>query len=222
MHLPKTFLTFGSFFANRGFFYSYLIFVKNSIKDRAYWLDVWTRFNTGDRVAFSEIYEEFIDSLFAYGYKISHDREMVKDCIQDIFLDLHRLRPNLKNPEYIEFYLFKSLKNAIFHKLQKNNMLQSMPLDDTGNYDFKFEVEQDVSELESDLLRLEKLKSILATLDPQKRELLYLKFNSGLNYHEIGQILNMQSDTVKKQIYRLIDQIRGKYGTQLFELLVIR
>jgi RNA polymerase sigma factor (sigma-70 family) len=196
--------------------------VKNSIKDRAYWLDVWTRFNTGDRVAFSEIYEEFIDSLFAYGYKISHDREMVKDCIQDIFLDLHRLRPNLKNPEYIEFYLFKSLKNAIFHKLQKNNMLQSMPLDDTGNYDFKFEVEQDVSELESDLLRLEKLKSILATLDPQKRELLYLKFNSGLNYHEIGQILNMQSDTVKKQIYRLIDQIRGKYGTQLFELLVIR
>ncbi len=196
--------------------------MKNSIKDRAYWLDVWTRFNTGDRVAFSEIYEEFIDSLFAYGYKISHDREMVKDCIQDIFLDLHRLRPNLKNPEYIEFYLFKSLKNAIFHKLQKNNMLQSMPLDDTGNYDFKFEVEQDVSELESDLLRLEKLKSILATLDPQKRELLYLKFNSGLNYHEIGQILNMQSDTVKKQIYRLIDQIRGKYGTQLFELLVIR
>ena len=196
--------------------------MKNSIKDRAYWLDVWTRFNTGDRVAFSEIYEEFIDSLFAYGYKISHDREMVKDCIQDIFLDLHRLRPNLKNPEYIEFYLFKSLKNAIFHKLQKNNMLQSMPLDDTGNYDFKFEVEQDVSELESDLLRLEKLKSILATLDPQKRELLYLKFNSGLNYHEIGQILNMQSDTVKKQIYRLIDQIRGKYGAQLFELLVIR
>jgi RNA polymerase sigma factor (sigma-70 family) len=95
-------------------------------------------------------------------------------------------------------------------------------LDSTGNYDFKFEVEQDVSELESDLHRLEKLKSILATLDPQKRELLYLKFNSGLNYHEIGQILNMQADTVKKQIYRLIDQIRGKYGAQLFELLVIR
>ena len=196
--------------------------MKNSIKDRAYWLDVWIRFNTGDRIAYSEIYEEFIDSLFAYGYKISHDREMVKDCIQDIFLDLHRLHPNLKNPEYIEFYLFKSLKNAIFHKSQKERKLQSLPLDGTANYDFKFEVEQDASELESDHLRLEKLKDILAALDPQKRELLYLKFNSGMNYHEIGQMLNMQTDTVKKQIYRLIDQIRGKYGTQLFEMLLIR
>jgi RNA polymerase sigma factor (sigma-70 family) len=196
--------------------------VKNSIKDRTYWLDVWTRFNTGERSAFSEIYEEFIDSLFAYGYKISHDREMVKDCIQDIFLDLHRLRPNLKNPEYIEFYLFKSLKNAIFHKSQKEKKLQSLHLEGNDNYDFKFEVEQDASELESDLLRLEKLKSILAALDPQKRELLYLKFNSGMNYHEIGQMLNMQADTAKKQIYRLIDQIRGKYGAQLFEMLVIR
>ena len=196
--------------------------MKNSIKDRAYWLDVWTRFNIGERAAFSEIYEEFIDSLFAYGYKISHDREMVKDCIQDIFLDLHRLHPNLKNPEYIEFYLFKSLKNAIFHKSQKERKLQSLPLDGTANYDFKFEVEQDASELESDHLRLEKLKDILAALDPQKRELLYLKFNSGMNYHEIGQMLNMQTDTVKKQIYRLIDQIRGKYGTQLFEMLLIR
>ena len=196
--------------------------MKNSIKDRAYWLDVWTRFNTGERGAFSEIYEEFIDSLFAYGYKISHDREMVKDCIQDIFLDLHRLHPNLKHPEYIEFYLFKSLKNAISHKSQKEKKLQSLPLDSADNYDFKFEVEQDASELESDLLRLEKLKSILAGLDPQKRELLYLKFNSGMNYHEIGQMLNMQADTAKKQIYRLIDQLRGKYGAHLFELMVIR
>ena len=196
--------------------------MKNSIKDRAYWLDVWTRFNTGERAAFSEIYEEFIDSLFAYGYKISHDREMVKDCIQDIFLDLHRLHPNLKNPEYIEFYLFKSLKNAIFHKSQKVKMLQSLPMEGSENCDFKFEVEEDASELESYLLRLEKLKGILAALDPQKRELLYLKFNSGMNYHEIGQILNIQADTAKKQIYRLIDQLRGKYGAQLFEMLLIR
>ena len=196
--------------------------MKNSIKDRAYWLDVWTRFNTGERAAFSEIYEEFIDSLFAYGYKISHDREMVKDCIQDIFLDLHRLHPNLKNPEYIEFYLFKSLKNAIFHKSQKKKKLQSLSLEESDYCDFKFEVEQDTSELESDLLRLEKLKGILAALDPQKRELLYLKFHSGMNYHEIGQILNIQTDTAKKQIYRIIDQLRGKYGAQLFEMLLIR
>lgn len=88
--------------------------MKNLIKDRSHWLEVWSLFQSGDQEAFREIYEEFIDVLFAYGSKITHDRELVKDCVQDIFVDLQRLNPNLHHPEYIEFYLFKSLKNAIF------------------------------------------------------------------------------------------------------------
>jgi len=196
--------------------------VKNSIKDRAYWLEVWIRFNSGDRTAFREIYEEFIDPLFAYGSKVSHDRELVKDCIQDVFVDLHRLNPEIKNPEYIEFYLFKSLKNAIIHKTQKEQKMQRLPIEGLEAFDLKFEVEQDQFDIESDRLRVEKLRSILQALDPHKRELLYLKFNSGLNYNEIGQMLNIQADTAKKQIYRLINQIREKHGVQLFELFLIR
>ncbi len=195
--------------------------MKNIIKDRAHWLEVWIRFRSGDQAAFSEIYEEFIDSLFAYGSKITRDRELVKDCIQDIFIDLHRLQPDLHHPEYIEFYLFKSLKNAILHKANENKRTNSLPIEETANFDLKFSIEQVDFKLESDQLRLEKLKSILQTLDPQKRELLFLKFSTGLNYVEIGHILNLNPDTVKKQLYRTLDNLRKKYGNQLMELLMI-
>jgi len=195
--------------------------VKNIIEDRTHWLDVWKRFRSGDQSAFSEIYEEFIDPLFAYGSKITRDRELVKDCVQDIFTDLHRLQPDLHHPEYIEFYLFKSLKNAILHKANENKKTDSLPIEETANFDLKFSIEQVDFKLESDQLRLEKLHSILQTLDPQKRELLFLKFSTGLNYVEIGHILNMNPDTAKKQVYRTLDNLRGKYGTQLMELLMI-
>jgi len=46
-------------------------------------------------------------------------------------------------------------------------------------------------------------------------------FSTGLNYVEIGHLLNRNPDTVKKQVYRTLDHLRGKYGTQLMELLMI-
>lgn len=195
--------------------------MKRIVKERSYWLEVWVRFRSGDPAAFSEIYEEFIDILFAYGCKITRDRELVKDCIQDIFLDLQRLNPNLHHPDYIEFYLFKSLKNAIFQRFKENKKTESLPVDEMIIFDLQFNIEQDIFDHESDRLRLEKLKKILQTIDPQKRELLFLKFNTGLNYAEIGQLLNINPDTVKKQVYRILDHLRNKYGNQLMELLMI-
>ena len=88
-------------------------------------------------------------------------------------------------------------------------------------FGLQFNIEQDDFDLESDRQRVEKLKLILKTLDPLKRELLFLKFSTGLNYIEIGQLLGMNSDAVKKQVYRTLDHLRGKYGNQLMELLVI-
>ena len=195
--------------------------MNNLLKDRSYWLDVWARFRTGNQLAFSEIYEEFIDRLMAYGSKITRDRELVKDSIQDIFIDLHRLQPDLRNPEYIEFYLFKSLKHSIVRKAQKDKKIKSLSEEEMIVFELNIDIDRDVFDLESDQLRIERLKSILQTLDPLKRELLFLKFNSEMNYNEIGQLLNINPDTAKKQVYRLLDQIREKYGLQLLELFVI-
>ena len=195
--------------------------MKNTLQDRTHWTEVWIRFRSGDQTAFSEIYIEFIDSLFAYGSKIISDRELVKDCIQDIFIDLLRLQPNLHQPESIEFYLFKSLKNAIFQKFKKQNRIKSQPITEMNSFDLKFDIEKDTFDIESDLLRIDKLKNILQTLDPKRRELLFLRFSTGLNYVEIGLMLGMNPDTVKKQVYRTLDHLRGKYGTQLMELLMI-
>lgn len=183
-------------------------------------MDVMFRFRSGDQSAFCEIYTQFIDSLLSYGLKITRDHELVKDCIHDIFINLHRLNPNLQHPEYIEFYLFRSLKNAINYKFQQSIKTIAFPDDNISDFELRFNIEQEIDDPESDHLRVEKLKRILQTLNPQKRELLFLKFSTDLNYVEIGQLLDMNPDTAKKQVYRILDHLRGKYGNQLMELFV--
>jgi len=194
---------------------------KKVIKDRSQWIDVWMRFRSGDREAFSEIYEEFVDMLFAYGCKITNDRELVKDSIHDLFFSLYKLNPQLHRPEYLEFYLFRSLRNSIIHKIKKNKQESSLTGDGMFLFELKFNDEQDNFTKESDELRSEALKKILQSIDSQKRELLFLKFNSGLSYIEIGQLLGINPDTAKKQVYRILDQLRDRFGKQLLELLMV-
>lgn len=191
------------------------------VRDRSQWLGVWNRFRSGDRYAFSEIYEEFADVLFAYGSKITRDRELLKDCIQDLFYNLHAYNIRLKHPEYLEFYLFRSLKNDIIRKVRKNFNEASLTDEGMFQFDLKFQLEQDSDHMESDEIRIEALRKILLNIDPQKRELLFLKFSTGLNYSEIGELVGMNPDAVKKQVYRTLDNLRNKFGDKLLALLMI-
>ncbi len=191
------------------------------IKDRTQWAEVWKRFRLGDRFAFSEIYEEFADVLFAYGIKITSDRELVKDCIQDLFYNIYRYNIKLQKPEYLEFYLFRSLKNDIIRKIKNHSQQSSLTDDNVTLFDLKFQAELDNHDKESEELRVNALQKILQTISPQKREMLFLKFSTGLNYIEIGEIVGMSADAVKKQVYRTLDDLRNRFGEKLLSLLTI-
>ena len=191
------------------------------VRDRSQWIEVWRRFRLGDRFAFSEIYQEFADVLFSYGCKITNDRELVKDCIQDLFYNIYRYNVKLQRPEYLEFYLFRSLKNDIIRKIKKSSTQTSLTEESTSQFDLKFQVEQDLSDFESDEIRINELRKILQTIDPQKREILFLKFSTGLNYSEIGEIVGMKPDAVKKQVYRTLESIRNRFGDKLLALFSI-
>jgi len=191
------------------------------VRDRNQWIDVWKRFRLGDRFAFSEIYEEFADVLFAYGIKITNDRELVKDCIQDLFYNIYRYNIKLQRPEYLEFYLFRSLKNDIVRKVKSGRHQASLTDENVVLFDFKFQAELENFDRESEELRLKALQNILQTISPQKREMLFLKFSTGLNYVEIGEIVGMKADAVKKQVYRTLDDLRDRFGDKLMALLTI-
>lgn len=182
-------------------------------------LQTWENFQQGDKKAFEIIYNEFVDVLFDYGTKITSNKALVEDAIQDLFIDIYKYSIHLRHPEYLEFYLFKSLKRIIIRKLKENRKFDYVD-DSPEKFDFKFLIEDETEDknLEGHLNLLQKE---LKNMDAKKRELIVLKFNSGLTYAEIGELLDIKPDTVKKQVQRLIKNIRGKFGGSIIELLVM-
>lgn len=189
--------------------------INQLIKDKAYWINVWNRYNSGDRFAFEEIYSEYINVLFSYGMKITHEKELVKDSIQDLFIDLYNHNMVLKQPESFEFYLFKSFKRLIQKKIKKINKAKNLSKDEFLAFELKLNIEEEYIQKETENSRLLALQKMLNELSKTNRELLFYKFNSNLSYKEIGILTNMKSDSVKKQIYRIITGLRESQNSRL-------
>lgn len=172
------------------------------------WEAVWIDFKNGDTQAIGKIYNTYVDILFRYGSKISTDRELVKDCIQQLFLELISSK-KLGNPSNIEFYLLKGLKRIIINQLKTKIKRQELNSEDLHAFEIKFDHHDAQSNNESQIFDL--LDEELKKLSAKKKELLFLKFYSGLNNKEIGKIVGLNSGTVQKQIYRLLQQFRDQF-----------
>jgi len=63
--------------------------------------------------------------------------------------------------------------------------------------------------------RLERLRGLLGRIDPAKRELLALRFGSGLSAREIAPIVGKSEAAVKKQLTRTIATLKEYYRDDL-------
>ena len=54
-------------------------------------------FEEGDATAFSKLYDLNVNLLFSYGCKLTTDRELLKDCIHDVFVKMYTKKEELKH-----------------------------------------------------------------------------------------------------------------------------
>ena len=186
-----------------------------------HWLIVWNEFKKGSEAAFESLYYRYVDALFRYGSKISSNDELVKDSIQQLFLELYSSKERLAVPDNPEFYLLKSLKRIIIHKLTKSNLNIEYQSNLLPAFEIEIDPEEKLVSSEREDSRIKLLSKILDSLPSDKKELLYLKFYSGLNNQQIGEMIGQKSATVQKQIIRILKKLQVNFLDQFLELFTL-
>lgn len=74
--------------------------------------------------------------MFAFGSRFTTDREMLKDCIQDVFVKLYTRRENLGPIDNVDNYLFISLRNRIHDEFRRNGKMTGDEINDTNTQVF--------------------------------------------------------------------------------------
>ncbi len=181
---------------------------------------IWDKFRDGNTSAFEIIYERHINFLANYGNRMCSNQEMVKDAIQDLFVDLWRNRSNLGNTESIKFYLAKAYRRNLIKKIvSANKFNQQIDSFESVNYGFELSHEISIIDAEIEEEKLTQLNKSLNKLPPRQKEALFLRFYSGLNYSEISEILEVNPQSAYNLVYRALEILRERMAYKLTTIL---
>ena len=67
------------------------------------------RTQQGDHKSFAQLYDMYVNQLFNFGLRLTTDRELLKDCIHDVFVKIYVKREELSEVVNFRSYLFISL-----------------------------------------------------------------------------------------------------------------
>jgi RNA polymerase sigma factor (sigma-70 family) len=178
--------------------------------------ELWDLFRAGDEVAYTRLIKKYSKVLFNYGFRICQEKDFLKDCVQDVFLELWNRRDKISPTPAVKWYLFKAVRLRIFREQSKWNKGEALD----ENYEFlvEFNIE---SKIISDLENLElsnKIKQVLNTLPARQREIMYLRFYENLDFDSIAQIMEISKQSVHNLLQKAYKNFRSEW---LMVLLVL-
>lgn len=134
--------------------------------------------------------------MFNYGRKFCRDEELVKDCIQEVFISLWQRRDTAQDILSPKYYFLRAIKNKVLKALDLYARLNNTHV--TGAYDFidDFSVEQTIVAREMFAENGNRLKSVLSNLSKREKEVVYLKYHQMLDNGQIAQLMNINRQSV--------------------------
>ncbi|WP_235934289.1 RNA polymerase sigma factor [Sunxiuqinia indica] len=169
---------------------------------------LWKSFREGDDRAFCDLYDQYSDALYSFGMQFCKDPDFVKDCIHDLFLDLHKYREQLRPTDSIKFYLFRALRRIIHKQKLKINLLNL-----NQNHEQMLHLHAPASdealihsEMQQENLNL--LSNAVSQLTKVQQRALFLKFEQDLTYAEIATLLNISVESARTNMYRALKSLR--------------
>ena len=156
----------------------------------------------------SVLYKEQVNSLYSYGCKFTGDRELVKDCIHDVFVKLYE-KEDISAIQNMKFYLLRSFKNRLLDELSR---IQPENIDEaTFSYLQETSDEDQLMDInETNQLKKRYIEKAFENLTGRKKEAIYLYYIEELTYEEISQLLGMNYQSVRNIVHRALVKLREK------------
>lgn len=181
----------------------------------------WQKFISGDNDAYSWLYTVYVQKLFQYGLRFTSNTEIVKDSIQEVFIQLYKSREHLTVPENVSLYLFVSLKNNLIRTLYKEAAYDSF---DPEIVRFSLDiptVEEQYIDNEQYANQRKEVKKILSLLTPRQKEIIYYRYIQELSMDEICVLMNLNYQSAENLIQRSLKKVRKSYvSVELFLLIL--
>lgn len=184
---------------------------------------LWLQFKNGDKEAFARLYRLFCAPLIAYGYRLCPDGDLLKDQIQELFVELWNSRANLSPTDSVKFYLFKALRYKLLRH-EKGRHARTSLLSDAAEWtgrQLQEPIEATIVEKEMFETRMVLLKKAMKELTLRQQEVIHLRFYQGFSHEEIAVLLGMNYQSVRNLLHRALVRLRDRVRIPILSSLAL-
>lgn len=148
------------------------------------------RCQKGEREAFRHLVERYQKRAVAHAVAILFERDDAEDAVQEAFIDAFRAIGTFDTSRTFYQWFYVLLRNRCYKLTAKRRPTESLD-------DIQFLASQPGT---TDDTRLE-LERALHSLTPEEREIVSLKYFSGLSYDELATYLEIPRGTVMSRLF---------------------
>lgn len=173
----------------------------------------WQQLQGGSELGLKKLIEHYFNALQNYGYKFIRDEDFVKDCVQEVFIEVWSRRARISTPESVRAYLLSSVRKRVLRegfrqRINRNDEAADLENDLTF---VEFSPEWSVIEQESLAETTQRISDSLNQLPKRQREVIYLRYYQNLDRDEIAEIMGVNPQSVSNLLQAAFKTFRENW-----------
>ncbi|WP_128548758.1 RNA polymerase sigma factor [Larkinella soli] len=176
---------------------------------------LWKRVRAGEERAFEELIRRYYPPLYQYGLRYTRDMDLLKDSIQDLFVELWIYHRNMAQTEFVRVYLFKSLRRKVFRNAAGEGSREPLDEEAVDHFLISENAEDELIQTELSAYQRSRLHALLRTLSNRQREAIHLKFFAALSNEKIAEVMGLNYQSVANLLHRAVNRLREGWHTLL-------
>ncbi|TWF42331.1 RNA polymerase sigma factor (sigma-70 family) [Chitinophaga polysaccharea] len=168
----------------------------------------WTEFQQHNEHGLYKIYHELYDNLYHYGISVVLDQQMVKEAINDVFVELWKKREQLIVPDHIPNYIFICFKRRLSKLLGKEHKRSAKYAGQLFQEPEEQSYEAVLIGMEADTQLRHKMEKVLAQLTARQKEFIRLRFYENMSMEEISLKTSASVRTIYNTLHTAMVQLR--------------
>ncbi len=179
----------------------------------------WKLLAEGEKQGLYACFSLFYDDLYRFGMFLYHDSELIKESIQNLFLELWKIRHKLADVDNIQQYVLIIYKRIIYQTNQKaslKNISQDISLEDlrhdaitVSSYESILIASQEDEQLKK------RLTHALGKLTPRQKEVVQMRYYECLSFKEISDKTQLTQRTIYNTLHSAVNVLRESLITIL-------
>ncbi|VAW16350.1 RNA polymerase ECF-type sigma factor [hydrothermal vent metagenome] len=157
----------------------------------------------GDLVAYKELYELYYSRLCNYVLKLTNNRSLAEDLVQESFIKLWEKRHLINSDLSVSSYLFKICHNQFLQNVRKQKKERAFLDEVKGDVIYEISFGE-----ESRFSRINHIKKLVNELPPKCKEAFILSKYDMLKYQEIADRMGISKKTVEAHISKALHFLR--------------